>query len=281
MRAVAWAAVAAAVAGGAVLTGGEPDGNRMLMLCAALFLGMKLVVTAEGRLSGRPVPGVLGWTAFAFLWPGMRPWAFARAPGARARDGNGSVAAGLRSLGAGAASILVARWIGVEGAARLVSVPLALVGLGFLFHFGLFRVLAAFWRSRGAAVTPLFDRPLASRSPSEFWSRRWNLAFSEMLQVALRRPLRPALGPTAATGAAFLLSGLLHEAAISLPVRGGYGLPLLYFAIQAALVLAEGRLLRGRSAAIRRAGTLAGVVLPLPLVFHGPFLTGCVVPLLE
>jgi alginate O-acetyltransferase complex protein AlgI len=60
--------------------------------------------------------------------------------------------------------------------------------------------------------------------------------------------------------------------AISLPVRAGYGLPLLYFAIHGALVLVERALGRG----LGRVWTLAALALPLPLLFHRPFLEGIV-----
>lgn len=57
--------------------------------------------------------------------------------------------------------------------------------------------------------------------------------------------------------AGFALSGLLHEMAISVPVRAGFGLPLLYFLMHGALVLA-----------------------PLPIHFHRPFLAGLIWPLI-
>ena len=56
----------------------------------------------------------------------------------------------------------------------------------------------------------------------DFWSRRWNLAFSEMTALGVYRPLSGNIGRKAATVAAFLASGLLHELAISLPVLAGY-----------------------------------------------------------
>jgi D-alanyl-lipoteichoic acid acyltransferase DltB (MBOAT superfamily) len=120
---------------------------------------------------------------------------------------------------------------------------------------------------------------------SEFWGRRWNLAFSEMTALAVFRPLRGVVGPQPATVAAFLFSGLLHELAISLPARAGYGLPLLYFALHAGAMQMETALSRrGRPVdSIRWVGrvwTLAWLVLPLPVLFHRPFLRGCVWPLI-
>jgi alginate O-acetyltransferase complex protein AlgI len=85
---------------------------------------------------------------------------------------------------------------------------------------------------------------------------------------------------------AFLASGLLHEIAISLPVGAGFGLPLSYFALHGALMLAERRLEESgrplsRHKWLGRAWTLFWLVAPLPILFHRPFLEGVVWPLLE
>ena len=85
--------------------------------------------------------------------------------------------------------------------------------------------------------------------------------------------------------AAFLVSGLFHEIAISVPVRAGFGRPLLYFAIHAALVLLETALGnaghdRGRRPWLGRAWTAACFLVPLPLLFHPPFLRGVLWPLI-
>jgi hypothetical protein len=83
----------------------------------------------------------------------------------------------------------------------------------------------------------------------------------------------------------FLFSGLLHELAISVPVEAGYGLPLLYFTLHGGLVLLERRL-EGTAAALPRWGwlgrawTCGWLVLPLPILFHRPFLAGVVWPLI-
>ena len=77
---------------------------------------------------------------------------------------------------------------------------------------------------------------------------------------------------------------MLHEVAISVPVKAGFGLPLLYFAIQAVLALMESALERagppvGRKPWIGRAWTAAALLAPLPLLFHPPFLRGVIWPL--
>jgi hypothetical protein len=57
-------------------------------------------------------------------------------------------------------------------------------------------------------------------------------------------------------------------------VNAGFGLPFLYFLIQGASMLAQRR--AGRS----RLWTLAALILPLPLLFHAPFLNGVIWPLI-
>ena len=168
---------------------------------------------------------------------------------------------------------------------RIPATALLLVGLSLMTHFGIFNILAAIWRRAGVDCRPLFRAPLQSRSLTEFWGRRWNLAFSEMTAVAAYRPLEHIVGKRTATAGAFLFSGLLHELAISVPVEAGYGLPMLYFALHGGLVLLERRLdgtawAMSRWGWLSRAWTFGWLVLPLPILFHRAFLAGVVWPLI-
>jgi len=84
--------------------------------------------------------------------------------------------------------------------------------------------------------------------------------------------------------AAFLFSGILHELAISVPVGAGYGGPFAYFALHGALVLVERGLGRAgwpieRLPWLGSVWTLGWLALPLPILFHIPFLSGVVWPL--
>jgi alginate O-acetyltransferase complex protein AlgI len=148
----------------------------------------------------------------------------------------------------------------------------ALVGLASLLHFGLFHLAALAWQTAGVDARPLMQAPWRAVSPSEFWGRRWNLAFRELAHELVFRPMLRRWGPARATLAAFLTSGLIHDLVISLPARAGYGLPTLYFLIQAAGVLA------GRKGG--RLFTILLVTLPAPLLFHPPFINRVIVPFL-
>lgn len=285
-RGAAWLLALGATAVVERLTLGEPAGFRMLAIIGTLLYGMKAVVSLESTATGEPPLSVGRWLAFAALWPGMRPGLFSTCGGPRLPGAGALALRGLVRMAIGALLLVLARLAWAETGSRLLATALALPGLSLILHFGIFNVTAGAWRLLGVPAAPLFRAPLRSRSLREFWGRRWNLAFSEMTAVAVYRPLKAATSTMLATILAFLYSGLLHEAAISLPVRTGFGRPLCYFALHAVAMLIERRLSAAghpidARAALGRAWTVAWLVLPLPLLFHRPFLAGVVWPLLD
>ena len=145
------------------------------------------------------------------------------------------------------------------------------MGFSLVLHYGLFTLLTVSWRIAGFDVGPLFRNPFASRSLSDFWTCRWNLAYTEMCQETVLRATRP-WHRRASTFAVFLFSGLLHEVAISLPVDAGYGLPTLYFAINGAAMQAPFK----PGTLVARTWAVFWVVAPLPLLFHPWFIRGIV-----
>lgn len=66
----------------------------------------------------------------------------------------------------------------------------------------------------------------------------------------------------------FLVSGLLHEIAITLPVREGYGGPTLYFLMHGLAVRLERA---GWPLWWKRLWTMLRIVGPLPLLFPDAF----------
>ena len=281
------------------MTSAEPAGLRMLLLISALLLGMKSLVTVHEQAAGRPRLSVFQWLPFAVAWPGMRPSTFAAVPGQPRRGWQQLLRQGAVNLLIGGVLITLAA---VVDASPVMSDPastggmavialLLLPGVSLVLHFGVFHLLAGGWRRLGADCHALFRTPLRSTSLAEFWGRRWNLAFSEMTTLVVFRPLRGPLGTGPATFAAFAFSGLLHELAISLPVRDGFGLPLLYFAVQAVGMQCEQRrgpqaeqgrrIATGSWQLADRLWTAAWLILPLPLLFHLPFLRGCLWPLIS
>ncbi len=290
-RIAAWFLAIAAVVAADRLSLGEPAGFRMLSLIGTLLYAMKAVVAVEAQADDGVRLTLVQWLAFSAAWAGMRPGPF-RELGRRALpDANRFLVRGLSRIGLGIALALLCRpiYAAVEPAAgttvaRAAALVAALPGISLTLHFGILVVLVGIWRRAGVDCRPLFREPLRARSLSEFWGRRWNLAFTEMTALAVYRPLEVRVGRRAAMIGGFLSSGLLHEVAISVPVGTGYGLPTLYFLIQGALVLAE--------TALERAGrpiqppvwrgrlwTLFWVGLPIPVVFHPRFLAEIVLPL--
>ena len=247
---------------------------RMLVLIAATFVTMKIVVVAATR-TRLTFPQ---WLAY-LGWFGMRPALFARQPAASADVPPASGRRALLAIISGLALLVIARLVATTEldltVKRIVVSALALPALSLILHFGIIEVVTALYRRRGWPVNEPFRNPLASRSLAEFWSKRWNVGFSEMIAVVVHRPLRRHAGETTAVLASFLASGILHEVAISVPVGAGYGLPTLYFLLHGALVGLERKFPRIAS----RAWTLFWLVAPLPLLFHPPFLRGIVWPL--
>jgi Membrane bound O-acyl transferase family len=294
MRLLAWLVTIGATTGVERLCRDEPAGVRMLAIIGALLFGMKGVVAVEVRLDGAPALLTWRWLGFALLWAGMRPALFARVGrgsqlGAWPLVGRGCLEGGLGF------TLAVLAWLVwhhgrpplSNAAACVLATVLLLPGLSLMLHFGIFNILAGLWRLAGVDARPLFRAPLGALSLGDFWSRRWNLAFSEMTALAVYRPLsrRSHLGRKAATAAAFLASGLLHELAISVPVLAGFGLPSLYFLLHGMLVLVEGRLEKaGRPVTAwgwwAHVWVLGWLALPAPLLFHPPFLRGVVWPLI-
>lgn len=270
----------------------EPAGVRMLAIIGALLYGMKAVVTMEAQADGMPALSPWQWLGFAALWPGMRPAPFARAgapcqAGAWALVNKGCLRAGIGLLVCFLAWLTWQYGQGLfsEAVARLLATALLLPGLSLILHFGIFNILAGMWRLAGVDARPLFRAPLAACSLSDFWSRRWNLAFSEMTAQGIYRPVSVWLGRRPAIALAFLASGLLHELAISVPVMAGFGLPLSYFLLHGGLVLLE-RGLESSGSAVNGWGwwshvwVLGWLVVPMPILFPQAFLRGVVWPLI-
>jgi hypothetical protein len=284
-RLFAWSLVLAGVAGAERWNAQEPAGFRMLAIIGALLYGMKAVVSVEVQAHGARPLSIGRWLGFVTLWPGMRPGPFSRRaqaplPGARQLFLGGSARLLIGLV------LVVAAWLAwAVTSSKLLATPPLLVGISLTVHFGAFDILTAAWRWLGVDCHQLFRAPLQSTNLREFWGRRWNLAFSEMTAIAVYQPLVRVAGRGPALAASFVGSGLLHELAISLPVRAGYGLPMAYFIVHGALMTVEARLAKANRPVDRipwvgRIWTLAWLLVPLPILFHRPFLAGVVWPLI-
>lgn len=201
----------------------------MWLMALALYAGSKWLtyLQATGCAESAGWPRAIG---YLLAWPGMDARGFLRnAPVETPRKAEWVLSFAKTLIGC----VLI--WF-VAREALPVSPLLAgwtgMIGVVFLLHFGLFHLLSLFWRRLGVDAKPLMRAPLKACSVAEFWSQRWNTAFHELAFRFAFRPVCRATSPGAATLLVFLLSGLVHEVVISLPARGGYGLPTLYFLIQ-------------------------------------------------
>ena len=95
-----------------------------------------------------------------------------------------------------------------------------------------FQIVALLWQSLGVKAKAIMSAPLRSTSLGEFWGKRWNLGFRQLSHELIFRPLHRRLSTGVAGFLVFVLSGLIQDLVISLPARGGYGLPTIYFLIQ-------------------------------------------------
>lgn len=255
----------------------------MWALAFALFAGCKWLTHSTALHHGAH-PGLRRVLGYLFTWPGMDAAAFYR-DDIRAKEPRAVewlFAGGSVFIGAMLLWFVTGRIAPVNA---LAGGWIGMVGVVFILHFGLFHILSLAWRSRGVCAAPLMRMPLAATSLGEFWSRRWNTAFHHLARQVSFRPLRRSIGPTFATLAVFILSGWIHELVISVPARGGVGLPTVYFLIQGLGMVGEhtmigrrmgmGRGLRGRLF------TISFTVIPAPLLFHPPFVHNVILPMLK
>lgn len=267
-RMVAWGVMV--VATGAAATAPWHPIARMVMICCVLLAGMKGIVYVEWCAGGRRRLGFGRYFAFALLWFGMDPGAFARR--VERLDWRRHFQVGLACVAGGTLAALAVRtleWTWIVA----VFVPMS-IG----FHFGALQILTAGWRRGGFPVRTLFRNPLGSRSLADFWANRWNLGYAQMMARVVKRPLEPMIGARLAGMAVFLVSGLLHELAITVPVGAGYGLPTAYFGLQALAVRIEAATPAG---GWRRAWAILLVVAPLPLLFPPGFQDEVILPCLR
>ena len=254
----------------------------MWTLAFSIFAGLKWMTWWKARKS---VPHTAGRSlAYLCAWPGMDAETFLDSRQHPSKPQFQQWMWALLKTASGIALLwLVARRIPAR--LPLAQGWLGLFGLILLLHFGSFDLIACFWQRIGIAAQPIMAKPILSTTLSEFWGKRWNLGFRQLAYDLIFRPLHKKIGPGAASLLVFLASGLIHDLVISLPARGGYGLPTAYFIFQGLAVMLE------RSAAGRRFGLdhgLSGWVFmfvvaagPAFWLFHPPFVLRVILPFMH
>jgi len=238
---------------------------RMVLLCSVLMAGMKWVVYSEWRKSGGTILRWQRWFCFGFLWFGMEPMAWVCK--SRALEWKRDAYWGLGCCVVGVLALVLMAGIHVSAV-----IPL-FIAMSLGFHYGALRLLTAFWRLQGRPVRALFRNPLVMQGFADFWGNRWNLAYSQMMARAVKRPLQRRFGGRVALFGVFIISGVLHELAITVPVQAGYGLPTCFFLLQGTLTVFE-----------KRGGIWQGILcgasllVTFPLLFPTAFVEAVIIP---
>lgn len=254
----------------------------MWCLCFTIFAGLKWLTwwKARGRTSHS------AWRSVAYLlaWPGMDAEAFLNSSlRGKLPTWRGWIWPLLKTAAGAWLIWIVARLVPAQRS--MVRGWVGMLGLILLLHFGSFELIALFWQSRGVNAKPIMSAPLRATSLAEFWGKRWNLGFRQFSHDLIFRPLRKRLSADAASLVVFAASGLIHESVVSVPARGGYGLPTAYFLLQGIGVAVE-RSWLGQRLGLKDGPrgwlfTAAFTVGPLCLLFHRPFVLRVILPFLE
>jgi alginate O-acetyltransferase complex protein AlgI len=254
----------------------------MCVLALAIFFGCKWLTWRRTCANGNRRFGVRS-LAFLFAWPGMDANKFL--------TGRATVIPSPALWGFAATKTTFGAalfWFAASNTSHLAPLLTGWLGImgGIIFvHFGCFHLLALAWRSGGVAADPVMRAPLLARSLADFWGARWNTAFNILVHNLAFRPLARSAGVAWATLGVFLISGVIHDVVISLPARGGFGLPTAYFVLQGLGVLIErsriGRLL-GLGGGVRgRLFMFVFTLGPAFWLFHPTFIRNVILPMLH
>ena len=256
------------------LPGEIPRWVFMWAIAVAMFAVLKALSFRGMKASGAPLPRKL---AYLFLWPGMDAKAFLTQPATKTPNAREWTSAIFKTA-FGICLLFVSRLF-VE---PLLGGWIAMIGVVFCLHFGGFHVLSCFWRSRGFQAVPLMDRPAMASSVSDFWGKRWNVAFRDLTHRMVFMPTLRKWGRTAALMAGFIFSGVIHELAITVPAGGGYGGPMVFFILQGLAALFErskmGKRLGLGKGARGWAFTQGLLILTVALLFPPPFVLRIINP---
>lgn len=253
----------------------------MWVLAVSVYGGLKWLTFAE-YAGTNPVSF---WRSVGYLlcWAGMDAPAFFSTAYRVAKPNISELLIRFANLICGLLLVLAA--VHVVEASPLIGSWMGMAGIVFVIHFGLVRLLSVLWRRAGVNAQPIMKAPILSSSVSDFWGKRWNLAFRDLAHRFVFRPLVGRLGITGATLAVFLVSGVIHDLVISTSANGGFGLPTIYFMIQGLAILFErsifGKQLKLGNGIMARIYCHLVLVLPLGLLFHQPFINVVVVPMLK
>ncbi len=260
-----------------------PAWGFLFAVAFSIFYGFKWATYRRAHRRGAR-PGPKSTIGYLFCWVGMDGAAFFdRSDGVPKPPASEWLLALFKTSLGLALFFFVARIC--YPAHTLTAGYIGLTGFLLFTFFGTFHLLSLYWRRRGVNAVPIMNSPLRPSSLSDFWSSRWNLAFRDIDRAFVFRPVLRRWGVVYAVLAAFAFSGILHDLLISLPAGAWYGLPTLYFLIQAGGVFIE------KSGYGVRAGINRGlrgwlfaavfILVPIVLLFHPPSIENCLLPFMK
>jgi hypothetical protein len=227
----------------------------MMYVCLKCATGLKLKVKAPQEL-----------LIYTTCWAGMQPIEFQEVNKHKI-----NLLPGTASLLVGITIFLLAN---TQTDDNLKAFSL-FMSMFFIFHFGLLDLNAQALRCIGKNTKPIMNAPWKAKTLSEFWGKRWNMAFRDAAHQLIFKPIKKRLGATSALFAVFAFSGVVHEAVISAPARGGYGGPMIYFLIQFLGLIVQRKFKKFDNALF----TWLILLGPLPWLFHEPFFINVVIPI--
>ncbi|MCH2023793.1 MAG: membrane bound O-acyl transferase family-domain-containing protein [Saprospiraceae bacterium] len=274
-RISAWAIILSTTFFSILITADQTALYRMAAICSLQLISMKTIVMVE-TYSGKPKLNIIQWLCFAGGWFGMRPVLFETLLTKSSYKATPLLFKSISRIILGMALLMGSHLVEENYYHSFYTSDLLMyAGMSFILHFGILNLSTVLWRSLGVDVIELFLEPARSRSLKEFWGKRWNMAFSEMTALIIYKPLVGKYGKNTAMLSAFLVSGILHEIAISFPVGIGYGFPLLFFVIHGIGMTAENmspfvkKIIEHKF--LSHFWVFAWLLVPMPLLFHSGF----------
>jgi hypothetical protein len=252
----------------------------MWLFVTAMFVGCKWLTWRRAQTNSTNAARTFG---YLFAWPGMDATSFLNGQhDQKPRFGEWLLA--TTRLFAGIALLSIATQA-VLTAHTVANAWLGMFGITLILHFGSFHLIALAWQRAGAPAKPLMQSPATATSLAAFWGVRWNTAFNKLVHDLAFRPVARRVGTAWATMVVFVISGVIHELAISFPARGGYGFPFAYFILQGVGVLIE-RSTAGHALGLGRGWRgwwfmFAFTAAPAYWLFHPTFIQNVILPMLQ
>lgn len=251
----------------------------MWTLAFALFFGCKWLTWRRAQVKTLLARSL----GYLFAWPGMDARTFLEREQTRVTKTGEWIFASVKTFVGATLIWFAAR--NVFQIAPLLNGWIGMLGIILFVHFGGFHLLALMWQRAGIKAEPLMRAPMRATSLADFWGARWNTAFHLLAHDLVFRPLARRVGIAWAMLGVFLVSGIIHDLVISLPARGGYGLPTAYFLLQGVATLFE-RSSIGQAMGLGNGlrGWLFMIIItaaPAFWLFHPAFVRNVILPMLQ